>query len=334
MSQVADAIVFTLEQAGITLAAPVLVIMPPDTKLSARFPGATIWHPQADLTSQWSHRAHPVLSDLGGGPQFASVIIFCPRQKEESLYLIAQGLGVLKENGTLIAAADNLSGGQSLPKLFSQLGVSAGSQSKHKCRVVWTIAPQNVDSVAVARAVGAGAAQSRSDGLISQPGLFSWNRVDKGTDALLHHLPFSLAGTGADFGCGIGVIGQRLLQRYSAIEKLYCIDNDNRAIACCRENLAPYQARCDFMWADIRRLPQLPLLDFVVMNPPFHEGKADANLLGQNFITAAAAHLKPGGMLVLVANIHLPYEALLHQHFGLHRLVSAEKGYKIIEAVK
>ena len=334
MSQVADAILFTLEQAGITPAAPVLIIMGADTKLSAHFPSATIWHPQADQTSQWSHRAHPVLSDLGGDREFQSVIIFCPRQKDESLYLIAQGLGMLKDGGTLIAAADNLSGGQSLPKLFAQLGAESANQSKHKCRVVWTNAPHTVDPMAIARAVGAGAPQERADGLTTQPGLFSWNRTDKGTDALLHHLPFSLAGIGADFGCGIGVLGQRLLQRYSAITKLYCIDNDSRAIACCRKNLEQWQDRCDFMWADVRKLPQLPLLDFIVMNPPFHEGKADANLLGQNFITSAAAHLKPGGMLVLVANVHLPYESLLHQHFSLHRLVSSENGYKIIEAVK
>jgi 16S rRNA (guanine1207-N2)-methyltransferase len=334
MSQVADAILHTLHQAGVSPAGPVLILTPPDTRLSARFPEAGIWHPFAEQASLWSSRNHSVLPDLGDARGFQSVIVFCPRQKDETLYLLARGLELLQAGGTLIAACDNRSGGQSLPKLMQSLGAEASNLSKHKCRVIWTSSPHTADPQVVARALANGSPQSRDDGFISQPGLFSWSRTDRGTDALLHHLPFSLSGIGADFGCGIGILGHRLLQRHSSIKKLYCIDADSRAIACSRKNLEQWQDRCEFMWADIRRLPHLPLLDFVVMNPPFHEGRADANLLGQNFITSAAAHLKPGGMLVMVANIHLPYEALLHQHFSLHRLVTEQDGFKIFEAIK
>jgi 16S rRNA (guanine1207-N2)-methyltransferase len=334
MSQVADAILHTIDQTGLAPAGPVLILMPPDAKLSARFPEAAIWHPLADQVSQWPDRQHPILTDLDDARDFKSVIVFCPRQKDETLYLLARGLELLQAGGTLIAACDNQSGGQSLPKLFQSLIAESNNLSKHKCRVIWTTSPQTVVPPAVASVLASGSPHPRADGFISQPGLFSWSRTDKGTDALLHHLPFSFSGTGADFGCGIGILGQRLLQRHSSINRLYCIDADSRAIACCRKNLEQWQDRCEFIWADIRRLPHLPQLDFVVMNPPFHEGRADANLLGQNFITTAAAHLKPGGMLAMVANVHLPYEALLHQHFSLHRLVSEQGGFKIFEAIK
>ncbi len=334
MSQVSDAISFSIEQAGLATAAPVLLVMPSDAKLSARFPGAAVWHPQADQAAIWSRRSHPVIDDLAHGGEFRTVIICCPKQKDETLYLVAQGLKLLREDGILIAAADNLSGGQSLPKLFERLNIVPGNQSKHKCRVVWTGRPGAESDKPIAQAIAAGAQQERDGGLVTQPGLFSWNRLDKGTDELLHHLPFSLAGTGADFGCGIGVIGQRLLQRYADIKKLYCIDNDSRAVACCQINLQKWKDRCDFMWADVRHLPQIPKLDFIVMNPPFHDGTADANLLGQNFIASTAAHLRKGGMLVMVANTHLPYEAILMQHFEMQRVASADKGFKVIEAVK
>ena len=153
MSQVADAILHTLDQTGLSPAGPVLILLPPDARLSARFPGATVWHPLAGQVSQWSDRQHPVLLDLSDAQGFQSVIIFCPRQKDETLYLIARGLELLQAGGTLIAACDNQSGGQSLPKLFQSLIGEANNLSKHKCRVIWTTAPESALPSAVASAL-------------------------------------------------------------------------------------------------------------------------------------------------------------------------------------
>lgn len=335
MNQVSDAIVYALDQGGAPLAGSVLVMLAADTKLASRVPGAVVWNPYAHQASLWSQAGHRVLEDLNDAEKYQTIILFCPKQKDETLHLMARALDLLERDGVLICAAENQAGGQSLAKYLSSLDVNTSSASKHKCRVVWGQQPGvPFHRVARQKAIEQGAQQNRADGLISQPGLFSWAQTDKGTDFLLHHLPFSLAGIGADFGCGIGVLGVKLLQRYSNVQRLYCIDHDSRAVACCRANLAQWAGKCDFMWADIQRLPLLPPLDFIVMNPPFHQGKQESNLLGQNFISAAAAHLKPGGVLVFVANAHLPYEALLPQLFSMHRLVSETDGYKIIEAIK
>ena len=75
-------------------------------------------------------------------------------------------------------------------------------------------------------------------------------------------------------------------------------------------------------------------LDFVVMNPPFHDGGAEDRRLGQAFIRQAAAMLKKGGVLWLVANRHLPYEADITAAFKRSRPVADKGGYKVIEAVK
>lgn len=331
MSSVTDAILHALETENIQSLGPFLLMLPDDLKLSRKFPEAAVWHPYADQASLWSQRGHRVVVELEKDQKFGTIIICCPKQKDETVSLIAQAIGLLDNNGVVIAAADNLTGGKTLPKIMENLGAAAGNMSKHKCRVVWTNCSE---TPGIAAAASAGEVRLRDDGFLTQPGLFSWTRLDTGTDVLLHHLPLSFSGVGADFGCGVGVLAQRLLQRHSGISRMYCIDNDSRAIACTRQNLQKYEEKCDFMWADIRRLPQLAPLDFVVMNPPFHQGRLDDNLLGQNFITTAAAHLRTGGMLVMVANIHLPYESVLHQHFSMLRLVSEERGFKVIEAIR
>lgn len=73
-------------------------------------------------------------------------------------------------------------------------------------------------------------------------------------------------------------------------------------------------------------------LDFIVMNPPFHEGGIENQTLGQAFITRAAQWLKPGGVCWLTANRHLPYEALLAAHFCAVTLVDTAGGFKIYRA--
>jgi 16S rRNA (guanine1207-N2)-methyltransferase len=334
MSNVSHALLHAFDTANISAASPCLLLMPGDVQLASRFPDAVVWHPQADQASIWSHRGHRVLHELAADEKFKTVILCCPKQKDETLYLMAKGLSFLEKDGILLASADNLAGGKTLEKLLWSLAPDVDHLSKHKCRVVWTTGLHRLDRSAIDEAIAKGSMRLRDDGFETQPGLFSWSHLDKGTDVLLHHLPFSFAGLGADFGCGVGILGARLLQRHSDITKLYCIDNDSRAVACTRKNLEKWQSRCDVMWADIRKLPHIPPLDFIVMNPPFHQGKMDSNLLGQNFITTAAAHLKTGGMLVFVANVHLPYEAILHQHFSMQRLVMEQDGFKVIEAIK
>jgi 16S rRNA (guanine1207-N2)-methyltransferase len=79
-----------------------------------------------------------------------------------------------------------------------------------------------------------------------------------------------------------------------------------------------------------RGLPQR--YDAIVSNPPFHQGRADLPELGRAFITSAADALQPDGRLLLVANRHLPYEAVLGQRFREVRTLVTQEGFKVIEA--
>ena len=65
-------------------------------------------------------------------------------------------------------------------------------------------------------------------------------------------------------------------------------------------------------------------LDFVVMNPPFHEGGIENQALGQGFIKRAAQVLRTGGWCWLTANRHLPYEAILKPLFRDVTIVAEE----------
>ncbi|KAK0349636.1 hypothetical protein LTR94_032306, partial [Friedmanniomyces endolithicus] len=140
-----------------------------------------------------------------------------------------------------------------------------------------------------------------------------------------------LKGAGADLGCGFGALSTVVL-RSSAVTALRLIDIDRRAVEAAKRNVD--DARAGFDWADVRTLEAAGDLNFIVSNPPFHDGGDEDRRLGQAFIRKAAEMLKKGGTAWIVANRHLPYEAELDAAFKRVRMVVDQGGYKVFEAVK
>jgi 16S rRNA (guanine1207-N2)-methyltransferase len=206
--------------------------------------------------------------------------------------------------------------------------VVAESGRRHQ-RICHTVRPEA--TTALEPAIAAGALQySEALGLWTQPGVFSWDRPDVGTQQLLAALP-PLVGRGADLGCGLGQLARAVLAG-DGVTRLELVDLDRRAIAAARRNVE--DPRAVFHWADARFAPDLSGLDFVVMNPPFHDGGAEDRELGQRFIRRAHQILRTGGTVWLVANRHLPYEAVLNELFARVTARGEGAGFKIYEARK
>jgi 16S rRNA (guanine1207-N2)-methyltransferase len=268
---------------------------------------------------------------------FDVALVLLPKNQIEAEYTIAQALCALKPAGLLVVSADNKAGGGRLEKTLYKFGLDNFSTAvKHKARVLWANVDK-VDAGAVQKALGKGAEQSVLGGrFISQPGVFGWDKIDLGSQILLQHLPSDLKGVGADFGCGYGYLSCGLAQRTS-ITGLTCMDADARAVALTQKNMAMAQPVFPFecLWEDLcsvnsARKP----LDFIIMNPPFHEGRLSDSALGIKFIQTAARSLKPGGALWMVANSHLPYEEALSKNFqNVHKVFEGD-GFKILQAVR
>ena len=248
----------------------------------------------------------------------------------ERRYVLAQVLRVLAPGGRLTALAPKDKGGSRLAGELAAFGCAPEESARRHHRFCDVVRPDR--PVGLAAAIAAGAPQiAPALGLWSQPGVFSWDRTDPGSALLLRNLP-RLAGVGADFGCGVGLLAQAVLQN-PAVQRLSLIDIDRRAVEAARRNID--DPRADFAWRDLRTDGAgLEQLDFVVMNPPFHDQGEEDRGLGAAFIRAAAAALKPKGVCWLVANRHLPYEALLTPLFPRARQVVQADGYKVYEARK
>ncbi len=258
----------------------------------------------------------------------ASMLMLAPQGTLERRYAIAQALRALAPDGRLTVLAPKDKGGSRLAGDLAALGAPCNETARRHHRICVAGRPADLGAVEGAIAEGAPRYLERL-GLWTQPGVFSWDRVDAGTAQLMERMP-ALTGRGADLGCGLGVLAARVLQS-PAVSALVLVDNDRRAVEAARRNVD--DARADIRWADVRAMEQAPAdLDFVVMNPPFHVGGAEDRALGQAFIRQAAAMLKKGGVLWIVANRHLPYEAVLAEHFARVTPHGEDAGFKVHEA--
>jgi 16S rRNA (guanine1207-N2)-methyltransferase len=220
-------------------------------------------------------------------------------------------------------------GGARLATELAAFGCTFDESAKAHHRICRGHRPDRLEGIA--EAIACGAPRRLDDlGLWSQPGIFSWNRIDPGTALLIDALP-ALSGRGADLGCGIGLLAHGVLAS-PKVTKLDLLDIDRRAVASAQRNVD--DPRAAFAWTDVRAGTGLSALDFVVMNPPFHDGGTEDKSLGQTFIRRAAEALRNGGHLWLTANRHLPYETVLKPLFKRVTPVIEAGGFKIIEAQK
>ena len=260
---------------------------------------------------------------------------------------------LLNENGEVLVAVENELGARTLEKHFAKRYPVAGNYSKYHSRVFWASVPKMVEeegsefSDLTAKLRG----ELVVDGLL---GLgrhklavpldgFSTKKADTGSQILLESLPFEkLSGRGADFGAGFGLLSWGLWGAGARPDSLVLFDSHHGSLECARMNLAPLKdlTEIEFVWGDLHfdfkgveeRFEGR--FDWVVMNPPFHSGKAKSVELGRSFFKRAASCLRRGGKLFSVFNNNLPYQDLLASHFQSSTKVLEKSGYRIVESVR
>ncbi|KJS38290.1 MAG: hypothetical protein VR74_06110 [Hyphomonas sp. BRH_c22] len=260
-------------------------------------------------------------------------LILPPRQKDEARGLYARAMLAAPEGGVVLACLPNTLGAKTAEKTLGEIAGETESLSKNKCRAFWARKDLSVFNTALAEAwVAADQPQPVAGGAMwSRPGLFSWDRVDAGSELLAECIPEDIKGMGADLGAGQGYLTKEVLTHCPKISHMDLYEAEHRAIACATQTLEAF-GNVTISWADVARDVPNNRYDFILMNPPFHVGRADAAGLGQTFIQAASRALKPHGSLYMVANRHLPYEATVAACFKQYEIIEDSGGYKVIRA--
>jgi 16S rRNA (guanine1207-N2)-methyltransferase len=267
-----------------------------------------------------------------------SLVMLLPDRQRQAMYAdIARAHDLLSPGGVLVVALPNDWGAKRTERQLRDVAGETESVSKHRSRVFWARKgePSDWDAEVLGTWRAEGALQRVMDGRFwSQPGLFSWNRIDPGSQLLTEHLPEEISGRVADLGIGWGFLSVHLLSHCHDIDSLDGYDADVEAMEAARRNLGNVQTpvRARLHWHDVTAGLGNARFDWIVSNPPFHEGRAAESVIGVRFITSAAQALAPGGQFWLVANRHLPYEGVLAELFDEWEQVADRDGFKVLAA--
>ena len=268
------------------------------------------------------------------GDKYQWIIIRQPRQKALLKMLLDCAAGCLAADGVLWLAGENKAGIKSTDKqlksyfdhvrkldnarhctVFEATGVSqphSFDKSKYQEKWLLNCAPGELR-------------------VVSYPGVFAHGRLDPGTALLIKALAtMDLQGDVLDFACGAGIVGACIAANNKKA-KLTLLDTNALALKACEDTFKANHLHGNVIASD--GLSELTgSFDTIVSNPPIHADLKTDNQLGIRLLEPIHQFMNPGSTLIIVANIHLPYEKWLSGTFRSHQQLLTNDRYKIIAA--
>ena len=270
-----------------------------------------------------SARGFRVAPEVDG--RFDAALVILPRAKAQGRARIADAALRLQPGAALWIDGQKTDGIDSMLKELRALAPVDEVQSKAHGKIFRVAIPEGdwLPADWLSRP------QEVAPGFVTRPGVFSADGIDPGSAMLAAALPERMPTRVVDLGAGWGWLSAQALAR-PGIEVIHLVEADHAALESARDNIR--DPRAQFHWADARDFALKEPVNGVIMNPPFHEGRAADPRIGAEFIVAAARLLTGAGRLWMVANRHLPYEAVLAQHFGQVHEIRGDNRFKVFEA--
>jgi 16S rRNA (guanine1207-N2)-methyltransferase len=251
--------------------------------------------------------------------------------------VINQAAKVLKPKGTLLLAGEKNDGLKSYVrqagKLFADPVNAEKNGKAYIASIVLNIAenqPLNDKNYQQLRSI------QFSDDLClqSKPGIFGWDKIDRGSAFLIDHIPQFLGQyknvpqSLLDLGCGYGYIA------YSAspfgFNRILVTDNNAAALSAVQENLKSLK---DIEWGVLATDAGDKIdeqFDTILCNPPFHSGFSVDDQLANKFLSQTKRLLNRSGQALFVVNTFIPLEHKAKAYFEKVDVMANNGSFKLI----
>lgn len=171
----------------------------------------------------------------------------------------------------------------------------------------------------------------------SKPGIFGWNKVDRGSVLLIEQLRQLLSDRGTiqipsnpavlDLGCGYGYL--LLATAELPFGSRTAIDNNAAAHCAAEANFAHTELAVNVHLDDGgQNLKER--FDLILCNPPFHLGFAANRELTEKFLRQIQRLLSDKGVALLVVNQFIPEENLAAEFFDGVDLICSTASFKVV----
>ncbi|MCS5588161.1 MAG: methyltransferase [Porticoccaceae bacterium] len=268
---------------------------------------------------------------------FDGLLYRVSKERATSHYMINQASSLLKPEATLLLGGEKNDGIKTYVKqaggLFSD---RTNAQKQGHCYLVAlqlnSIGPDllNDKQYAQLRPLPIDCDLS----LHSKPGIFGWDKIDRGSAFLVEHLPQFLASfqkpprSMLDLGCGYGYLAHSAIEH--GFERIVATDNNAAALLAATENL---KAINGIQWDVIAANAGDQVseqFDTVLCNPPFHSGFAVDGDLSTRFLKNTQRLLKSSGRALFVVNTFIPLEHKAKQYFNNIEVLANNGSFKLV----
>jgi 16S rRNA (guanine1207-N2)-methyltransferase len=184
--------------------------------------------------------------------------------------------------------------------------------------------------------------EERGVHLFSKPGVFGWDKIDKGSAFLvdnlspcldsLHQTPQRVL----DLGCGYGYLLLMAHQRFMPVRtagEWVATDNSAAALAACDRNARELGLSVSVLPSDAGSGLE-GHFDLILCNPPFHQGFSVEGDLTDRFLRSTRRLLSPRGQAVFVVNAFIPLERKASGLFPVVERFAENGSFKLVRLAK
>lgn len=260
------------------------------------------------------------------------LIIKIPKSLDYLKYFLNKVRPNLNENSVVLLAGMMKNLPSSLWKsLENLLGTTQTSLAKKKAKIIQVRVEKKPSIIDFPKIFS----QEHSNNQIyNHANVFSKDSLDIGTRFLLNQFPkYTNINKAIDLGCGNGIVGLNLAQRFSDAEITFT-DESFMAVESARltakNNLDSY-AKHQFIVNNCLDGFEKQKYDLIVCNPPFHQNHSIGLHIALQMFKQAHFCLKKGGKFIVIANRHLPYFTHLKRIFGKVSTIASNKKFNLYE---
>lgn len=261
--------------------------------------------------------------------QFNTLIYFWPKNKQEANFQLQNICSVLPIGSDIFIVGENRSGVNSVDKILKEIGCVRKVDAARRCSLYYCQLEKqpsfhlpdwwNIYKVADIT-------------IKTLPGVFSQQALDAGSQLLLSTFQRPIKGKLLDMATGCGVLGTVIGKKNPNIKLTLC-DTHAAAITSSIETLKINGLTGHVIASDIYSMIE-DSYDWIICNPPFHDGLKTDYSAAETIIKQAPSYLKSGGKFRMVANAFLPYPDWLDKAFGRHEILAQTGKFKIYQASK
>jgi 16S rRNA (guanine1207-N2)-methyltransferase len=168
---------------------------------------------------------------------------------------------------------------------------------------------------------------------LSKPGLFGWQKTDRGSAFLLEQLPLALSSLATppqsmlDLGCGYGYL--TLMSRHMPLSRRVATDNNAAALLAMSANALrsglDVHVVADDAGASLRES-----FDIILCNPPFHQGFVVEGEMTEKFLRNTRRLLSSTGMALFVVNVFIALEQKAVSVFSSVNTIANNGAFKVV----